>query len=119
MAQQIEKLIAKAHDKITRRKGKDYAPTSNEIQKEIDVVSSPTEMSNESWEGCDGCTEQDEIMYKNGYLKGYNAAIAQLPKEISDEKIIKLANEYILYNDSKRQWIIEGMKFYREQLKSK
>ena len=39
--------------------------------------------------------------------------------EISDEEIIKLANEYILYNDSKRQWVIEGMKLYREQLKKK
>ena len=39
--------------------------------------------------------------------------------EISDEEITKLANEYILYNDSKRQWVIEGMKLYREQLKKK
>ena len=39
--------------------------------------------------------------------------------EILDEEIIKLANEYILYNDSKRQWVIEGMKLYREQLKNK
>ena len=39
--------------------------------------------------------------------------------EISDEEIIKLANEHILYNDSKRQWVIEGMKLYREQLKKK
>jgi len=37
--------------------------------------------------------------------------------EISDEEITKLANEHILYNDSKRQWVIEGMKLYREQLK--
>ena len=37
--------------------------------------------------------------------------------EISDEEIIKLANEHILYNDSKRQWVIEGMKLYREHLK--
>ena len=41
---------------------------------------------NDSWEGCDGCTEQDEIMYKNGYAKGYNAAIAELPKEIPDDR---------------------------------
>ena len=113
----IEKILSQVHTKITRRKGKDYAPTSNEIQKEIDAVSSQTEMSNESWEGCDGCTEQDEIMYKNGYAKGYNAAIAELPKEISDKEITKLASEHILYNDSKRQWVIEGMKLYREQLK--
>ena len=39
--------------------------------------------------------------------------------EISDEEITKLANEHILYNDSKRQWVIEGMKLYREQLKIK
>lgn len=37
----------------------------------------------------------------------------------SDEEIVKLANEHILYNHSKRQWVIEGMKLYREQLKLK
>jgi hypothetical protein len=42
-----------------------------------------------SWEGCDSCTEQDEIMYKNGYVKGYNAAISESYKEISDEEIDK------------------------------
>jgi hypothetical protein len=41
------------------------------------------------------------------------------PPEISDEEITKLANEHILYNDSKRQWVIEGMKLYREHLKNK
>lgn len=30
------KMIKKAHDSITRIKGKDYAPTSNEIQEWID-----------------------------------------------------------------------------------
>jgi hypothetical protein len=74
-------------------------------------------LADKSWEGCDGCTEQDEIMYKNGYVKGYNSAISELPKELSDEEITKLANEHILYNDSKRQWVIEGMKLYREQFK--
>jgi hypothetical protein len=39
--------------------------------------------------------------------------------EISDEEIVSLANEHILYNDSKRQWVIEGMKLYREHLKNK
>jgi len=39
--------------------------------------------------------------------------------EISDEEIIKLANEHILYNDSKRQWVIEGMKLYKKQFKNK
>jgi hypothetical protein len=49
----------------------------------------------------------------------YNKAIETLYTEISDEEITKLANEHILYNDSKRQWVIEGMKLYREQLKHK
>ena len=39
--------------------------------------------------------------------------------EISDEEIVSLANEHVLYNDSKRQWVIEGMKLYREQFKKK
>jgi len=39
--------------------------------------------------------------------------------EISDEEITKLTNEHILYNNSKKQWVIEGMKLYREKLKTK
>jgi hypothetical protein len=34
---------------------------------------------------------------------------------LSDNDIESLAKDYILYNDSKRQWVIEGMKLYREQ----
>jgi hypothetical protein len=34
---EIEKLIAKAHDNLTRKRGrKEYAPTSHELQEEID-----------------------------------------------------------------------------------
>jgi hypothetical protein len=39
--------------------------------------------------------------------------------EISDDEICLSANEHILYNDFKRQWVIEGMKLYREQFKKK
>jgi len=92
---------------------------SKESNDHIGDANEMIKISDESWEGCDGCTEQDEIMYKNGYVKGYNAAVSELPKEISDEEIIKLANEHILYNDSKRQWVIEGMKLYKKQLKNK
>jgi hypothetical protein len=34
---------------------------------------------------------------------------------LSDNDIESLAKDYILYNDSKRQWVVEGMKLYREQ----
>jgi len=77
--------------------------------------------ADESWEGCDGCTEQDEIMYKNGYVKGYNAAIAELPKEISDEQIEKAARDYdnaVIYGPPLVNFE-QGAFWYREQLKSK
>jgi hypothetical protein len=84
-------------------------------------ISSQTEIVNESWEGCDGCTEQDEVMYKNGYAKGYNAAISELSKEISDEEIEKEAekrsksfNGFTTYEKS--AWVM-ACKWYREQLK--
>jgi hypothetical protein len=38
---------------------------------------------------------------------------------LSDEEITKIAYDYVLYNDIKRQWVIEGMKLYREQFKKK
>ena len=82
------------------------------------VIHTPKEISEESWEGCDGCTEQDEVMYKNGYVKGYNAAIAELPKEISDEEIVKA---FTIGTNQKTEYThkIEGAKWYREKLKNK
>jgi hypothetical protein len=78
-------------------------------------------VSDNSWEGCDGCTEQDEVMYKNGYAKGYNAAIADLPKEISDEEIEKAANGHfegdLMW--SERIAFKLAIRWYREQLKKK
>ena len=35
---------------------------------------------------------------------------------LSDEKIENLAKGYVLYNDDKRNWVMEGMKLYRDQL---
>jgi len=74
--------------------------------------------TDESWEGCDGCTEQDEIMYKNGYVKGYNAAISELPKEISDEEIEKGVNK-LPFNLDQEECFIMGATWYRELLKLK
>ena len=67
-------------------------------------------------------TKRAEQYYNETYeSKGSDDHIGDVNEmvEISDEEIIKLANEYILYNDSKRQWVIEGMKLYREQFKKK
>jgi hypothetical protein len=79
------------------------------------------EISDESWEGCDGCTEQDEVMYKNGYVKGYNAAIGELPKEISDEEIWEASIDYdngATY-DTPIVHFQQGAFWYREQLKQR
>lgn len=82
-------------------------------------------VSNNSWEGCDGCTEQDEAMYKNGYAKGYNVAIAKFSKEITDKKIekqaVKFAKEESYGALSGDLWkgFVFGAKWMQEQLKHK
>jgi hypothetical protein len=80
------------------------------------------ELSHESWEGCDGCTEQDEIMYKNGYVKGYNAAISELPKEISDkvlfeQAILAMEDMYGSGCDAEIDAYFRGAKWMQKQLK--
>lgn len=69
----------------------------------------------------DDTKRAEQFYYETYESKGSDDHIGDANKmvEISDEEIIKLLNEYILYNDSKRQWVIEGMKLYREQLKKK
>jgi hypothetical protein len=51
--------------------------------------------------------------------RALDVVLAYFKNEISDAEIEKIASSHILYNDSKKQWIIEGMKLYREHLKSK
>lgn len=55
----------------------------------------------------------DENAYTNGYLHGYNAAISELPKEISDEEIRAKALEVGFTNTL----FIDGAKWYRERFK--
>jgi len=50
-----------------------------------------------------------------GRIEGANWQQKQLT--LSNEEIDKIAKEHILYNDSKRQWFIEGMKIYRDKIK--
>jgi hypothetical protein len=51
--------------------------------------------------------------------KALDVILGYFQNELSDSEIEKLASKHILYNDSKKQWVIEGMKLYREHLKSK
>ena len=63
-----------------------------------------------------------EYKYLNKNADHYFEQAKQMEKdkiEISDEEIEKIAKEHVLYNESKRNWVVEGMKLYREQLKRK
>lgn len=51
--------------------------------------------------------------------KALDVVLVFFQNEQSDAEIEKMASEHILYNDSKRQWVIEGMKLYREHLKAR
>ena len=62
--------------------------------------------------------EEEKKEHERIYDHAFGYGVKSSQTEISDEEITKLANEHILYNDSKRQWVIEGMKLYREQLKT-
>jgi hypothetical protein len=76
------------------------------------------------WNECSQLPQQETFVSKGSYVNGdivtKDSVIVELPQqELSDEEIEQLAKDYILYNDSKRQWYIEGMKIYREQLRNK
>jgi hypothetical protein len=62
-------------------------------------------------------TKYEQINQDNPITRGSTTLVISKPTspqtEISDEELTKLAN------DQKRAWVIEGMKLYREQLKSK
>ena len=97
-------------------------------------TSSQTEISDESWEGCDGCTEQDKYFWTKGYQAGYNRAtpteisddrtklhwktslVIHTPKEISDEEIENVAWEKYTGDSARLAWV-EAIRWYREQLK--
>lgn len=69
-------------------------------------------------------TEEDVLkMLRSFHTSEFNVQLSihkltpiQLP---SDEEIEKIAKEYVLYNESKRNWVIEGMKLYKKMIKNK
>jgi hypothetical protein len=76
------------------------------------------ELAEQSWEGCDGCDENNKYFWIKGFQSGYNRAI---PDEISDEEIEKAAVKYKKNNVNKMAIeeiaFIDACKWYREQLK--
>ncbi len=97
--------------------GMDLLEQAKAMEKEQIIKANEDASTNELGEFLNGkqyFTETYESKVSDDHLPDVRGMV-----EISDEEITKLANEYILYNDSKRQWVIEGMKLYREQLKKK
>ena len=83
------------------------------LEVEKQQMSSQT-ISDESWEGCDGCTEQDKYFWTKGYQAGYNRAT---PTEISDEEMYKES-----FKKGSFDWhegFMDGAKWYRDQLKQR
>jgi hypothetical protein len=97
------------------------------IDKLTDELKRVYELAEQSWEGCDGCDENDKNFWIKGFQAGYNTA---KPDEISDEEILKANIEYNNYfqekNGSKPPHIQnihimrhfqKGCEWYREKLK--
>ena len=86
------------------------------------------EMAEQSWEGCDGCDENDKYFF----MKGFQACYYKTkPDEISDEDIREGAEKWV-FETNGHKWsnnndeagdnygsFMEGIKWYREQLKNK
>jgi hypothetical protein len=104
-------------------------------------------LAEESWEGCDGCDENDKYFFMKGFQTGYNRAkpdelshelrykdgtpmrkynspkLQAIEMEISDEEIEKSAFDYV-ENSEEDKWtatltFMAGAKWYREQLKKR
>ena len=60
------------------------------IDKLTDELKKVYELAEESWEGCDGCDENDKYFFMKGFQAGYNRA---KPDELSDDE---KNDEYLL-----------------------
>ena len=45
---------------------------ADKVDKMIGNMKEVYDLTMESWEGCDGCTEQDKHFFINGFMRGYN-----------------------------------------------
>ncbi len=72
------------------------------IDKLTDELKKVYELAEESWEGCDGCDENDKYFFIKGFQAGYNRA---KPDEISAELRYKDGTPMRKYNSPKLQAI--------------
>jgi hypothetical protein len=99
------------------------------IDKLTDELKKVYELAEESWEGCDGCDENDKYFFIKGFQTGYNRAE---PDELSDEEIGQAGEEWCHavgedgfvnsgddYDIHELPAFIAGAKWYKEQLKQR
>jgi len=114
------------------------------IDKLTDELKKVYELAEQSWEGCDGCDENDKYFFMKGFQAGYNRAkpdeisaelrykdgtpmrkynspkLQAIEMEISDEEIKKAAKECRFEDLDISVGSFElGARWYREQLKQK
>ena len=95
---------------------------AEKVDKMIGNLKEVYDLAMESWEGCDGCTEQDKHFFINGFRRGYN--IAKPDKinleEIPEEQIEQERNPNYKYFDIDSVSIeeIEEESKFRSQIES-
>ena len=81
--------------------------TKNDL---IDLVQSLKDYTHES-HSILGHDERDAQEFVDIFLK--DRTPNQLP---SDEEIVEMGKDFIIYNDTKRGWFIQGLKFMRDKI---
>jgi NADH pyrophosphatase NudC (nudix superfamily) len=99
----IKDLLYKAHDGITRTKGKEYAPDSNELQAWIDDHLDNEESINESFK----ITFEDEKNIENEIRKKYDKYLDEIKKDNDYIKAMKLVLN-MADNDEQREFFNKG-----------
>jgi hypothetical protein len=115
---------------------------AKKVDKMIGNMKEVYDLAMESWEGCDGCDENDKHFFMKGFQAGYNRTkpdvisdeealrlakemnkqpLTSVPSEISDKEIEKEAFDYV-ENSEEDKWtatltFMAGVEWYREQLK--
>ena len=99
---------------------KHYLQKAIQMHEEEIIAANEDSSKNDFGEFLTGDQYYDKIYgNKSDYHIEQHLEVISAKTEISDDEIEKIAKEYVLYNESKRNWVVEGMKLYREQLKLK
>jgi len=71
---------------------------AEKVDKMVGNMKEVYDLAMESWEGCDGCTEDDKHFFINGFMRGYNRAMGDNQPRLmnGDGSEIRLDDENIV-----------------------